>query len=213
MSTVQSKPKLYLNPELAGTFMTPKEFDGVEEGDDQYVYELVHGVLVVTPPVSEGERGPNELLGHWLLNYQEHHPEGSALDLTLPEHHVRTPDSRRRADRVIWTGLGRMPHARKDPPTIAVEFVSAGKRDRHRDYLVKREEYLAAGLAEYWIIDRFRRILTVVRSQRGASEELVIREGEVYRPPLLPGFELPLAKLLAVADALEQAQSSEPGAE
>ena len=107
-----------------------------------------------------------------------------------------------------------MPNVRKDPPTIAVEFVSAGKRDRQRDYVIKRKEYLAAGLAEYWIIDRFRRVLTVFRSQQGSVEELVIREGDVYRSsPLLPGFELPLASLLAVSDALENAQGSEPAPE
>jgi hypothetical protein len=28
--------------------------------------------------------GPNELLGHLLLTYQENHPQGSGLDDTLP---------------------------------------------------------------------------------------------------------------------------------
>ena len=196
-----------VTPEMAGMRMSPEEFDAVEEWDEDYNYELVEGVLVVVPPVSESERGPNEMLGHLLLRYQEDHPQGSALDLTLPENLVKTPRNRRRAHRVIWTGLGRTPNVRKDRPTIAVEFVSAGKRNVQRDYVQKRDEYLVAGLKEYWIIDRFRRRMTVYRRQRGKVVEVVIQEQETYTCPLLPGFQLPLAKLLALSDALEQAET------
>jgi Uma2 family endonuclease len=131
---------------------------------------------------------------------------GAALDLTVPEHLIRTPDSRRRADRVIWTGLGRTPNTRQDQPTIAIEFVSASKRNFQRDYLDKRDEYLSAGVLEYWIIDRFRRRMTVVRGRAEQVTEMVITEQETYTTPLLPGFALPLAQLLAVADAVEQAE-------
>ena len=105
-----------------------------------------------------------------------------------------------------------MPDVRKDPPTIAVEFVSAGKRDFQRDYLQKRDEYLATGLAEYWIIDRFRRRMTAIRNQAGRASEIVVPEDGCYTTPLLPGFELPLAKLLARVDALEQARSPDDDA-
>jgi Uma2 family endonuclease len=199
MSTaeVEVEAPVVLGPELAGTLMTPEEFDAVEECDELYVYELIHGVLVVNPPPLEVERGPNDELGFLLRLYRYQHPQGAALDETLPEHYVRTPDSRRRADRVIWAGLGRQPDPRRDTPTIAIEFVSAGKRNRRRDYVEKRDEYLAAGVTAYWIFDRFRRTLTVYH--RGLPE-LVISESETYRSPLLPGFEVPLAQLLAVAD-------------
>jgi Uma2 family endonuclease len=101
---------------------------------------------------------------------------------------------------VIWAGLGRLPRPKVDVPTIAVEFVSAGKRNWLRDYEEKRDEYMALGVREYWVIDRFRRTLTVFRKARRKWQKLVIREGETYQTPLLPGFELPLAELLAVAD-------------
>ena len=61
------------------------------------------------------------------------------------------------ADRIIWAGLGRQPKPRRDIPTIAIEFVSASKRERRRDYAEKRKEYLAAGVVEYWLFDRFER--------------------------------------------------------
>jgi Uma2 family endonuclease len=209
MSTTELDTKLVLGPRLVGTAMTPEEFDAVEEYDENYHYELINGVLIVVPiPLAE-ERSPNDVLGHWLLDYKRRHPQGSALDATLPQHYVRTPANRRLADRVLWAGLGRMPDRRRDLPTIVVDFVSRARRDRQREYVDKRREYMEAGVAEYWIIDRFRRTLTVVRNQPGGPLEIVIRENETYQPPLLPGFELPLTPLLAAADAWAQAPADE----
>ena len=192
---------LVLGLEQNGIVMSTDEFDAVTEYDDLYNYELIHGVLVVNPIPLPQERGPNQELGHQLLKYQDDHPNGKALDDTLEEEYVRTSDSRRRADRVIWTGLGRQPNLETDVPTIVVEFVSAGRRSRQRDYIEKRREYEAAGVQEYWIIDRFRRTLTVYGKQVSPAGERVVAEIESYFTPLLPGFELPLSRLLQAADA------------
>lgn len=200
MSAVQ-EAVARLDANANGIVMTPEEFDAIGDWDDGYRYELVHGVVVVSPVPLEGEVGPNESLGRWLLNYQEFHPQGGTLNGTLPERYVYLPDgSRRRADRVIWAGLGRRPRPREDVPTIVVEFVSRARRDWLRDFQEKREEYAAAGVREYWVIDRFRRRMTVFR---GAAEQIV-GESDVYTTPLLPGFELPLSQLLAIADEWSQ---------
>lgn len=178
--------------------MTPREFDHAEF-EDGWRYELINGVLIVSPIPLENEVDPNEELGHWLRTYQESHPEGAALNATLPERLVRTGANRRRADRLIWAGLGRLPR-RGEKPTIIAEFVSAGKRDRIRDYVEKRAEYMKIGVKEYWIIDRFNRTLTVFSRHRGQAKKQVLKESQTYSSPLLPGFELPLAKLLTIAD-------------
>src|SRR5438105_4312342 len=73
MSIAATEEKVMLGPELAGTLMTPEEFDAVEEYDEEYRYELIHGVLVVNPIPSEAEVDPNEELGHLLRSYQDHH--------------------------------------------------------------------------------------------------------------------------------------------
>ena len=198
MTTIQSSPPIHLGPEDNGIVLTPDEFDLVADYDEDFSYELIHGVVVVTPIPSSAERDPNEELGRLLRNYGEKHP--GFLDKTLPEEYVLTRDSRRRADRVIWAGLGRTPDLRHDLPTIVVEFVSASRRDQVRDYTVKRDEYLAIGVKEYWVIDRFRRTMTVFRLGAVAESPIVIQESEIYRPALLPGFELPLKALLIVAD-------------
>ena len=99
-----------------------------------------------------------------------------------------------------------MPSRRRDPPRIAAEFVSSGRRNRQRDYVDKRQEYQEAGIEEYWIIDRFQRTLTVFRYGTAGVEELVIKEQEIYQSPSLPGFEFPLAQLLEAADREAQAE-------
>ncbi len=101
---------------------------------------------------------------------------------------------------MIWVGLGRRPDPTVDVPAIAVEFVSSSRRDRRRDYSEKRLEYQEAGVGEYWIVDRFLRKMTVYRNSPQQSSEVIVTEQETYQTTLPPGFELPLARLLVVAD-------------
>ena len=203
---------LRIGPASAGVSMCPDEFDAITEYDDSVNYELINGVLVVTPMSSRFERSPNDLLGFWLHIYQDRHPEGACLVDTIFEEYVRTRSNRRRDDRVIWvarTGIPRtgiQPDPGIDIPTIVVEFVSPGKAAWRRDYMEKRDEYLEAGVVEYWVIDRFSRQLSVYALQAGQPTERVVHETETYRTDLLPGFELPLAALLAAADKWRQAE-------
>lgn len=192
------KPARIFGPNSNGILMTPREFDRAEF-EDGWRYELINGVLIVSPIPLENEADPNDELGYLLRDYRERHPQGAALDATMPERIVRTLENRRRADRVIWAGLGRLPR-RHETPTIVAEFVSEGKRDRERDYETKRDEYMELGVNEYWIIDRFEQIMTVWTRQGHRNRKRVVRANQVYRTDLLPGFELPLARLLAVAN-------------
>jgi len=205
MATTRPNPaaaRTRIGPRAAGRLMTPEEFDATPESawDDRYRYELIRGVLVVTPPPGAAERSPNDELGFLLRLYRETHPQGSALDETLPEQTIATATDRRRCDRAIWAGLGRKPDLENDLPTIAVEFVSASRRDHRRDYEEKLREYLAVGVSEYWIIDRFSRTMTVYRSHEGEPAASIVRETESYQTESLPGFLLPIARLLAKAD-------------
>jgi Uma2 family endonuclease len=198
MATVVEKRVRKFGPDAAGTLMKPREFDRANfvEG---WRYELINGVLVVSPFPLENERDPNEELGYLLRVFRDTHQQGSCLNGTLFEHTVKTLRNRRRADRVIWAGLGRPPR-KGELPTIIAEFVSAGKRDRQRDYEEKRDAYMEIKVQEYWVIDRFKRIMTVFFQRGGKTQKRVIRENQTYTTDLLPGFELPLPRLFAVAD-------------
>lgn len=184
-------PTRPLGPWANGVSMSAEEFDAAAEWDDAYRYELVRGVLIVSPAPGDGERLPNDYLGYVLRDYQRRHPNGGCLDGTVHEAVVSTPSGRRRMDRALWIGLGRRPSYSVDPPAIAIEFVSDTSRDRRRDYVINREEYSAIGVREYWVIDRFRRSMTVFV---GADVQVVSNDG-CYQTPLLPGFELRLSEL------------------
>ena len=100
---------------------------------------------------------------------------------------------------MIWAGLGRLPGP-NGTPTIIAEFVSKGKVNQDRDYIAKRAEYREIGVKEYWVVDRFAKTMTVYRFAAERDEELVIAADRTYSTPLLPGFELPLGRLLELAD-------------
>lgn len=184
--------------ESNGILMAPEEFDH-GDFDECWDYELINGVLIVSPIPLEQEADPNEELGYLLRTYRATHPRGKALDKTLPERYVKTGANRRKADRVIWAGLGRRPR-QGETPTVIVEFVSVRKRDRERDYESKREEYAEINVQEYWIIDRFQKNMTAHILEGGKYRKKVLTAKQSYRTKLLPGFELPLARLFELAD-------------
>lgn len=190
--------RLRLRASSAGILLTPEEFDAAEFKRGPR-YELINGVLIVSPNPMRQDRDPNGYLGHLVREYQEEHPLGPIVDVTLPEETILSTPNRRRADRVIWAGLGRLPDD-DDPPTIIIEFVSRGRRDHLRDYLVKRAEYATIGTREYVIFDRFQRTATVVDYAAPDAAPRILGEQDVYRTPILPGFEVLIARLFALAD-------------
>ena len=196
MSTADLTCPTHVGPDSNGMHMTPEEFDALDDWDENYRYELVNGVLIVVPPAGAGERSPNDELGYLLRSYMDTDAGASVMDETMFEQTIVCGDNRRRADRAIWTGLGRAPDPLRDTPSIVIEFVSKSRRDRRRDYEVKRGEYLDAGVREYWVIDRYARKMTVFRP---GGEKIVPEQG-IYSTDLLPGFELPLSRLLSKAD-------------
>jgi Uma2 family endonuclease len=197
MSTADIIAPTHAGPESNGMHMTPEEFDVLDDWDENYRYELVNGVLIVVPPAAAGERSPNDELGYLLRSYRDKEAGTSIIDETMFEQTIVCGGNRRRADRAIWTGLGRAPDPLHDTPTVVIEFVSQSRRDRRRDYEIKRREYLDAGVQEYWIIDRYARRMTVIHPE---NDKIVISEQDVYSTDLLPGFELPLGRLLSKAD-------------
>ncbi len=188
-------------PDSAGIRMTPEEYDTADAADfvNGYRYELIKGVLIVSPPPLVQESDPNEELGHWLRNYRDNHPNGRILDAALPQYAIRTRRNRRITDRAVFTGLGRAPRS-EDIPTIVAEFVSAGKRNWLRDYEEKRDEYMEMGIRQYWVFNRFERTKTVFMKKGNSIVKRVLRGNRIFETDLLPGFELPLARLFAVAD-------------
>ncbi len=198
--SVRIQPKLMLGtlgPACAGLYMTEQEFLSHDDWEVGPRYELIRGVLIVSPAVAGGERYPNDQLGYLLRTYQQAHP---GIFDTAYECDVRTSEGIRRVDRAIFMNLGRAPKAASDVPAIIIEFVSRGKRNAERDYIEKRGEFLALGVKEYWVIDRFDRTLCVFTGTAEDPQAEVVPETNNYSTPLLPDFVLPLKEILELAD-------------
>jgi len=91
-----------------------------------------------------------------------------------------------------------------------VEVVSASPEDRHRDYVVKREDYAAAGIPEYWIVDPTERVITLLVLEQNDSGRVEYVEagrfavGSRVCSHRLPGFEVPVTDCFAAADEANQ---------
>ena len=128
----------------------------------------------------------------------EDHPIGQVFyapyDVVFSEFDVVEPDllylsNERAAD--VLTPL----HA-KGVPELVIEIGSKGTRKR--DETIKRRLYERAGVSEYWIVDPMIDVVRVYRRQddRFARPLELSREaGDVLTTPLLPGLDLPLARV------------------
>ncbi len=83
-------------------------------------------------------------------------------------------------------------------PDLVIEILSPSTRIR--DQGVKRHLYERMGLREYWLADP---ALATVRIYRRTGEalafvaELSAAAGDILATPLLPGLEIPLARIFA----------------
>lgn len=111
----------------------------------------------------------------------------SGLRVETRHDKVREPDLvfmlARNVDRranAVWRGAD-----------LVMEVVSESVADRRRDYEIKRAEYEAAGITEYWIVDAVERRITVLALQNGKyTEHNVAHEGEAATSDLLRGFQV-----------------------
>ena len=90
------------------------------------------------------------------------------------------------------------------PPDIAIEVISAARRDERRDREEKLGEYAAFGVAWYWVIDPERRSVEIHALGKEGSYTLALtgRAGVVTEVPGCPGLVLDIDALWSKADAL-----------
>ena len=169
--------------------------------DDGKRHELIDGEHYVTPsPNTRHQRISLRLaliIGSWL----ETHPVGqlfyAPLDIVFTRFDVVEPDllymSNARASEILTekhvTGA----------PEIVVEIASRGTRKR--DESIKKRLYERSGVSEYWVVDPEIDVIRVyVRAGDGfdRARELTAEGGDVLTTPLLPGLEIPLARVFEV---------------
>jgi len=175
-----------IGPADHGRRMTLDEFAAADE-EPGYRYELARGVLEVSNIPGEPHAIIVCNLYRMIVHFELAHPGvlhwfggGAEFRFLIPEmDSARHPDAA-----VVLRATPKGAHGRR-PPALAVEVVS--RRGEHRDYVAKREEYLAYGLQEYWIADPLAQKLTVLIRQGADWSESVYRGDAPVRSAVLPG--------------------------
>ena len=139
--------------------------------DDGNKYELVRGELFVTPPPTYTHESIGARLAVLVVPYVAR----EKLGLAFQGHAVMRHDGSEVGPDLMVRAEHRGATADWDNapvPILIVEIASPSTRRRDREQ--KRELYLEAGVAEYWMIDPERRSVTVVR--RGEADVVATRE-------------------------------------
>ena len=204
MATIAGR--LRIGPADHGRAMSLDDFLAAEWADG-HLYELSRGVVDVTevPGLPHG-RTVRRLARLFILydidnpGVINHGAGGGECRICLP-----WMASDRHPDQAIYTQPPPEPDAphlwARWVPTVVVEVLS--KRDEHRDFVLKREEYRNMGVGEYWILDRYARAMHVDRRAGEAWEELVLGPADIHRTGLLPGLEVHVGELLGEDEAAE----------
>jgi Uma2 family endonuclease len=172
--------------------------DFVQFPDDGLRHELIDGEHYVTPSPNTKHQTVSinltVLIGSWL----EHHPIGrlfhAPFDVVLSHYDVVEPDllylsNARAADALT-------PKHVRGVPELVIEIGSPGTRKR--DETIKRRLYERSGVTEYWIVDPERDTIRVHRRDGddfSLASELSADSGDVLTTSLLPGLEIPLARV------------------
>ena len=165
--------------------------------EDGLRHEIIDGEHYVTAsPITRHQRISLSLL-HLIQSYLDTHPIGelfsAPFDVVLSFIDVVVPDliylSKARAHLLTAKNL-------QGAPDLVIEILSPPTRPR--DERLKRDLYERVGVEEYWLVDPDRDAVTIYRRDGAEFLPPVRFEKEaVVTTPFLPGFELPLTRVLA----------------
>ncbi len=198
MATITAR----LSPSDHGRPMTLDEFLDAEV-EPGHRYELARGVLEVTKVPNDPHGQVVSNLYRDLFTYDHARPGrilrvggGSEFQLILP-----TLTSSRNPDLAVVLRGSPTDFRGRRVVTLVAEVVSPGSIDR--DYRVKREEYLAHGIREYWIVDLAGRKLTLLARDGDAWVERILQGDDPIASLVLPGLATTVADLWADLDEYE----------
>lgn len=177
--------------------MTVDEFLDADLPEGQR-YELVDGVVEMTPIPGDEHDFVVMYLTDRLLHYRASHPGSIAhvsqrSAILIPgQSRVREPDLTAYRN---WEGKGRGTGVWKEfTPFLVVEVISRGQAKR--DFVEKREDYWVAGVEEYWIADPIpARLIVLTRGATEWDEQSFDRPEQRYAPARLPGLEIEIGAL------------------
>lgn len=192
------------------TFATFEEYLNYDDETDVGC-ELVDGELVPLPPESEYNNSIANYLFLVLVNmgvpFRLVRPHGCEIQIPRPgqKPQSRYPDlAILREEHLELTQTRLTISIEMPPPCLVAEVVSPGRDNRERDYILKRAEYEAVGIPEYWIIDPHQQTVTVLRLESGSQivprphyvEVGVFREDDEIVSATFPQLHLTASQLL-----------------
>jgi len=182
--------------------MTLEEFERARE-EPGYVFELIDGVLIVSPSPKPSHDWWVNFVGDELKAYAARFPRQinyvtERCEVVIP---ARPGPTRPQPDVAAYRDFPDPPPDDWDDacPLIVVEVIS--ERREQKDVTRNRHLYwMAGGIAEYWIIDprqdvrRPTLMALVRRSGTPRWQERLIPFGKSHRGPTLPRFSLNLRR-------------------
>jgi Uma2 family endonuclease len=174
--------------------LTAEEFEALP--DDGKRYELIDGELREMPPTVywHGEVESNLVIrlgGHVQAHRLGRVSCGEILHIVR-----RNPDRVRAAD-IAFIRQERVPplearqHIMEVIPDLVVEVLS--KHDTVEEISDKIDDWLGSGVQMLWIVDPFRRTVTIY--QPGRDPTLLGEHGILEGDPVVPGFRCPVAEI------------------
>lgn len=177
-----------------GMRLTAEEWYELE--DDGCRYELIDGVVCMTPSPLRKHGLVASLIARWLGDFVEKYALGEVaenIDVRLGKG-LRGGDLIYRPD-VMFFRSGRIPDDAERyelVPDLVVEVASVSTRRYDRE--TKKADYERLGVSEFWIIDPRRAAMTFFRLEGGHYVE-VVPERDRFPSTAVPGFVLDLAEL------------------
>lgn len=184
----------YTEAQFRGLRMTADEF--LQIPDDGYNYELIDGVVVMSPsPSPKYQRVAVEIAAQiaWFLR---DHPVGEVF----PEIDVHIGQGPTGGDlvyrpQIVFVRAERL-RGMEDKiiggPDLVVEVISRGSR--RMDTQTKKHDYESFGVREYWLVDPDRERMTFYHLESGRLVE-VPAQGDAFASQAVPGFVLDLARV------------------
>ncbi|MCA9078042.1 MAG: Uma2 family endonuclease [Planctomycetaceae bacterium] len=157
--------------------------------DTNNLIEFDNGMLEFLPMPTDTHQRIAKFLLRLLDDFVESRLLGEVFMMGYP---VRLPDGKSRQPDIVYVRSGRPTSKRYVAGAdIVVEIVSELPEDRRRDLETKREDYAAAGIPEYWIVDPETQTISVLTLDGEAYKSHgELRPGETATSVLLDGFTI-----------------------
>ncbi len=185
-------------PQHDGLRMTAQEY--LHLPDDGFGYELIRGLLGVSPSQFFPQGNSAAQFARFLLNFLDEHPIGQVtqeVDIHFDDANVLRPD-------VCYVGNDQRQIIKGHiygVPHLVCEVLSDGTK--RRDLGSKSEIYLQFGVREYWIVDPMERFVekrSHVPAKDDAPARWEIVRGDEIESAVLPGLVIVGAKLFPAQD-------------